>query len=44
MNANVIFRFLYGLLERFLGIIDLDADGGALTQVILKSALLLITL
>jgi NAD(P)-dependent dehydrogenase (short-subunit alcohol dehydrogenase family) len=40
MNANMIFRFLYALLERFLGIIDLNPDGGALTQVIVNSALL----
>ena len=44
MEANVIFSFAYALLEKFLGIIDLDADGGALTQVIVNSALLFITI
>ena len=32
-NKNVFIKFLFGVLDIFLGAVQLDADGGALTQV-----------
>ena len=42
MKVNVILSFFFLVLDKFLAIVDLDANGGALTQVMTYSVWLFV--